>query len=230
MARHPSTGKLRFCVDFRKLNAIIKKDRYPIPLVDELMDRLAGAKFFTKLDIRQGFHRIRLKPESEDLTTFRTRYGMFKYKVVPFGLSNGPAAFQRFVNEQFFDYLDRFMTAFMDDILIYSKTLKEHKEHVKMVLRKLRAAGLQASISKCEFHVTRTKYLGFIISTDGVEADPEKVAIVLNWKVLTTVKGVQSFLGFCNFYRRFIRNFSRISRALHKLTKKDRAFAWTARC
>jgi transposase InsO family protein len=230
MARNPSSGKLRFCVDFRRLNAITKKDRYPIPLVDELMDRLAGAKFFTKLDIRQGFHRIRISPESQDLTTFRTRYGMYKYKVVPFGLSNGPAVFQRYVNTQFFDYLDKFLTAFMDDLLIYSKTIKEHKEHVRKVLQRLREAGLQASISKCEFHVTRTKYLGFIITTEGVEADPEKVAIVLDWKVPTTVKGVQSFLGFCNFYRRFIRSYSQVSRALHRLTKKDRQFVWTPEC
>jgi transposase InsO family protein len=230
MARHPSTGKLRFCVDFRRLNAITKKDRYPIPLVDELMDRLAGAKYFTKLDIRQGFHRIRISPESQDLTTFRTRYGMFKYKVVPFGLSNGPAVFQRYVNTQFFDYLDKFLTAFMDDLLIYSKTLKEHKEHVRMVLQRLREAGLQASISKCEFHVTRTRYLGFVITTEGIEADPQKIEIVLNWKVPTTIKGVQSFLGFCNFYRRFIRNYSRISRALHRLTKKDKQFLWTVEC
>jgi hypothetical protein len=112
----------------------------------------------------------------------------------------------------------------MDDLLIYSKTIKKHREHVRKVLQRLREAGLQASISKCEFHVTRTKYLGFIITTEGVEADPEKIAIVLNWKVPTTVKGVQSFLGFCNFYRRFIRSYSQVSRALHRLTKKDRQF------
>jgi hypothetical protein len=230
MARNPSSGKLRFCVDYRKLNAITKKDRYPIPLVDELMDRLAGAKFFTKLDIRQGFHRIRIDPDSQDLTTFRTRYGMYKYKVVPFGLSNGPAVFQRYVNSTFFDYLNKFMIVFMDDLLIYSKTIREHKEHVKKVLERLREAGLQASISKCEFHVQRTKYLGFIITTEGVETDPEKVAIVRGWKIPTSVKGVQSFLGFCNFYRRFIRNYSKISRALHRLTKKDRQFIWSPDC
>ncbi|KAL1973423.1 hypothetical protein VTN31DRAFT_6058 [Thermomyces dupontii] len=118
-----SAGKLRFCVDYRKLNALSKKDRYPLPLIDELMDRLHGARYFTKLDVRQGFHRIRMSAESEDLTTFRTRYGSFKYRVMPFGLTNGPSVFQRFVNTTFFDYLDRFMTAYVDDILIYSRTL-----------------------------------------------------------------------------------------------------------
>jgi len=226
MARMPS-GKLRFCVDYRKLNAISKKDRYPIPLIDELMERLNGAKIFTKLDIRQGFHRIRMDPDSEDLTTFRTRYGAYKYRVVPFGITNGPAAFQRFVNSTFFDCLDKFLTAFVDDLLIYSKNMKEHQEHVRLVLERLRSAGLQASISKCEFHVTRTKYLGFIITTEGIEVDPEKISVIKKWAVPTTVRGVQSFLGFCNFYRRFIKNCSGIARALHRLTRQNVPFNWT---
>lgn len=229
MARKPGGG-LRFCVDYRKLNAITRKDRYPLPLVDELMERLSGAKIFTKLDIRQGFHRIRLDPGSEDLTTFRTRYGTYKYRVLPFGLTNGPAAFQRFINETLMDYLDNFVTAFVDDLLIYSQNAAEHEIHVKKVLERLRGAGLQASIKKCEFHVTRTKYLGFILSTDGIEVDPEKTAVIHQWKEPSTVRGVQSFLGFCNFYRRFIENYSRISRPLNQLTRKDATFTWTDEC
>lgn len=163
MARKPGGG-LQFCVDYRKLNAITKKDRYPIPLVDELMERLSKAKIFTKLDIRQGFHRICLDPTAEDLTTFRTRYGTYKYHVMPFGLTNGPAAFQRFINETLMEYLDEFVTAFVDYLLIYSENELDHEMHVKKVLEQLRAAGLQASIRKCEFHVTRTKYLGFILT------------------------------------------------------------------
>jgi len=225
-----SAGKLRFCVDYRKLNKLAKKDRYPLPLIDELMDRLQGAKYFTKLDVRQGFHRIRMATESEDLTTFRTRYGSFKYRVLPFGLSNGPSVFQRFMNTTFFDYLDRFMTAYVDDILIYSKTLEEHKEHVNLVLQRLREAGLQASIRKCEFHVQRTKYLGYIITTDGIEVDPEKVAVIAQWTVPTTVQGVLSFLGFCNFYRRFIRAYSRVAKPLYRLTKHDTPFEWSSQC
>lgn len=229
MARKPGGG-LRFCVDYRKLNAITRKDRYPIPLVDELMERISGAKIFTKLDIRQGFHRIRLSPESEDSTTFRTRYGTYKYHVLPFGLTNGPAAFQRFINETLMGYLDEFVTAFVDDLLIYSKDVAEHEIHVKMVLERLRTAGLQASIKKCEFHVTRTKYLGFILTTDGVEVDPEKTAVISNWGIPTTVRGVQSFLGFCNFYRRFIKDYSRIAKPLNRLTRKDVPFIWTEEC
>ncbi|KKA22077.1 Gag/polymerase/env polyprotein [Rasamsonia emersonii CBS 393.64] len=171
MARKKDGG-LRFCVDYRKLNAITKRDRYPLP-ASPYPDA----------------------PDSEDLTTFRTRYGSYKYKVMPFGLTNGPATFQRFINETFLDYLDDFLTAFIDDLLIYSSNELEHQEHVKKVLQRLREAGLQASIGKCEFHVQRTKYLGFVVGTNGIEVDPDKVAVIAQWKRPTTVKGVQSFLG-----------------------------------
>jgi predicted aspartyl protease len=144
-------GGLRFCIDFRKLNEITRKDQYPLPLIDETLARIGKAKVFTKLDIRQAFHRIRIDPESEELTTFRTRYGSYKCKVVPFGLTNGPATYQRYMNDILFDYLDDFATAYLDDILIYSEDPKEHATHVKKVLQRLRDAGLQVDIKKCEF-------------------------------------------------------------------------------
>jgi hypothetical protein len=178
---------------------------------------------FTKLDIRQAFYRIRMKEGLEDLTTFRTRYGSYKYKVLPFGLCNGPASFQRYINDVLMEYLDDFCTAYMDDILIYSEDPLEHELHVKKVLERLRAAGLQADIRKSEFSVTSTKFLGFIISTQGLAMDPEKVAVIRDWKVPTSVKGVQSFLGFCNFYRTFLKNYGRTARPLTSLTCKD---AW----
>jgi len=173
-------GGLRFCVDYWKLNMMTWKDRYPIPLIDETLARLGKARIFTKLDIRQAFHRIRIHPDSEDLTTFRTRYGTYKFKVVPFGLTNGPATYQRYMNDVLFDYLDDFCTAYLDDILIYSENELEHEEHVKKVLERLRQAGLQADIKKCEFSVKKTKFLGFIISTNGIEVDLEKTAVILN--------------------------------------------------
>ena len=194
------------------------------------MARLSKARIFTKLDIQQGFHRIRLDPAHEDLTTFHTRYGTYKYHVLPFGLTNGSAAFQQFINDTLMDYLDEFVMTFVDDILIYSENEAEHEIHVKKVLERLRAAGLQASIKKCEFHTTRTKYLGFILTTNGIEADPEKTAIIRNWAVPTTVWGIQSFLGFCNFYRRFIKGYSRIAKALNQLTKKEVPFIWDDKC
>jgi predicted aspartyl protease len=223
-------GGLRFCIDFRKLNSLTKKDQHPLPLIDETLARISKAKIFTKLDIRQAFNRIRMDPDSEELTTFRTRYGTFKSKVLPFGLTNGPATYQRYMNEVLFDYLDDFCTAYLDDILIYSDDPLEHEEHVRKVLQRLREAGLQVDIKKTEFHVTRTKYLGFIISTDGIEVDPEKISAIVNWKFPTTVKGVQSFLGFCNFYRRFIESYGRIAKPLNELTRKDMVFKFTPDC
>ena len=224
------SGGLRFCIDFRKLNAITRKDRYPLPLIDETLARISRAKIFTKLDIRQAFHRIRMDPASEDLTTFRTRYGAYKCKVLPFGLTNGPATYQRYMNDVLFDYLDDFCTAYLDDILIYSDNALEHEEHVTKVLERLRKAGLQADIKKCEFSVTRTKYLGFIISTNGIEVDPEKVEVIRSWKEPRTVKGIQSFLGFCNFYRRFIRDYGIIARPLVRLTRQDTPFLFDSDC
>jgi transposase InsO family protein len=229
MAKKPGGG-LRFCVDYRKLNSITKKDRYPLPLIEEVFERLSKARIFTKLDIRQGFHRIRMHQDSEDLTTFRCRYGTFKYKVMPFGLTNGPATFQRLINDIFMDCLDEFLIAFIDDLLIYSDNELEHEAHVKKVLERLREAGLQAAIHKCEFHVTSTKYLGFIVTPDGIKVDPSKIEAIVAWSVLSTVQGVQSFLGFCNFYRKFIRAYSRIAAPLYRLTKLDTPFLWGPKC
>jgi hypothetical protein len=185
-----SNGSLRFCINYRKLNQITRKDRYPLPLIDETLARISRAKIFTKLDIRQAFHRIRMDPESEELTTFRTYYGVYKCKVLPFGLTNRPATYQCYMNDVLFDYLDDFCTAYLDDILIYSDNELEYELHIKKVLQRLQDAGLQADIKKCEFHVIYTKYLGFIISTEGIEVDPEKVAVVKNWEAPRTVRGV----------------------------------------
>jgi len=209
---------------------LTRKDQYPLPLIEETLARLSKARIFTKLDIRQAFHRIRIHPDSEELTTFRTRYGAYKCKVMPFGLTNGPATYQRFMNDVLFDYLDDFCTAYLDDILIYSENELDHQEHVRKVLLRLREAGLQADIKKSEFSVRRTKYLGFIISTEGIEVDPEKTETIRNWEPPTTVRGIQSFLGFCNFYRKFILNYGRIARPLTALTRKENPFFWDARC
>jgi len=166
-AKKPGGG-WRFCVDYRKLNEITKKDAYPIPLIQETLTRLARAKVFTKLDVRQAFYRIRLDEKAEDLTTFRTRYGNYKYRVLPFGLCNGPATFQRYINKVLHGLLDDFCTAYLDDILIYSDDPLEHEAHVAQVLKRLYEAGLQADIKKSEFAVTKTKFLGLIISTKSI--------------------------------------------------------------
>jgi predicted aspartyl protease len=223
-------GALRFCVDYRKLNAMTRKNRYPLPLIEETLARISGAKIFTKIDIRQAFNRIRMHPDDEELTTFRTRYGTYKYKVLPFGLTNGPATFQRYINDTLMGYLDDFCSAYLDDILIYSDDLESHRVHVEKVLQRLREAGLPADIRKCEFHVTETKFLGFVISVNGIAVDPDKVAVVKDWTEPATVKGIQSFLGFCNFYRKFVRNYGRIAKPLNNLTRKGEAFQWTVAC
>jgi len=228
-AKKPGGG-WRFCVDYRRLNEFTTKDRYPLPLIDETLTRLAKARIYTKLDIRQAFHRIRMHPDSEALTSFRTRYGQYKYRVLPFGLCNGPSSFQRYINEALFDYLDVFCTAYVDDILIYSEDPLEHAAHVQKVLTRLRQFGLQADIKKCEFGVTKTKFLGFIVSTDGIAVDPDKVAVVRDWAPPSSVKGVQSFLGFCNFYRRFVRNYGRLARPLIRLTHKGTPWDFDGDC
>jgi len=171
-----------------------------------------------------------MDPDSERFTTFRTRYGSFQYRVMTFGLTNGPATFQRYINHLFIDMLDDFLTAYLDDLLIYSANKKEHTEHVKRVLQRLHEAGLQADIRKCEFSVTQTKYLGFIVSIHGLGVDPEKIQAITEWPAPTTVKGLQSFLGFCNFYRRFIKGYSRITKPLHRLTKKEVQYDFNTQC
>jgi hypothetical protein len=183
-------GGLRLCIDYRKLNQLTRKDQYPLPLINKIFARLGKTKIFTKLDIRQAFHRIRVDPASEELTSFRTRYGSYKYKVLSFGLTNGPATYQRYMNNVLLDYLDDFCTAYLDDILIYSDNVLEYEAQIKKVLQRLREAGLQADINKCEFNVTSTKYLGFVIGTDGIRADPEKVAVVKEWLPPSTIRGV----------------------------------------
>ena len=223
-------GGLRFCVDYRGLNAVTIKNRYPIPLITETLNRLWKAKIFTKLDIISAFNRLRIKEGDEELTAFRTRFGLYEYLVMPFGLCNGPASFQHYINDTLREYLDRFCTAYLDDILIYSDDEIEHDLHVKQVLVKLREAGLQADITKCAFGVTEVPYLGLIVTTKGVKMDPAKIDTVINWPAPVNVRDVQSFLGFANFYRRFVLGFSKIASPLTNLTKEGTKFSWTSDC
>ena len=181
---------LRFCVDYRHLNEVTQKDPYPLPLIDEILPRLLKAKIMTKIDIRQAFHKIWIDPDSEHLTTFWTWYRSFHYKVMPFSLTNGPVTFQHYINHLFMDMLDEFLTAYLDDLLIYSESKEEHTEHVKKVLQHLQEAGLQADIRKCEFSVTKMKYLSFIISTEGLTVDLEKIQAIIEWGLPATVKGI----------------------------------------
>jgi hypothetical protein len=226
-----SNGGLRLCVDFRAVNAATRKNRYPLPLIQELMDRLQGAKWFSKFDVREGFYRIRIAKGHEWITAFKTRYGLYEWMVMPFGLTNAPATFQSVINKALHEYLDIFVTAYLDDILVYSKgSLEEHVEHVKKVLRKLKEYRMYLQPAKCEFHIKETTFLGFIISTEGVKMDPKKIAAVKEWTTPKTVKDVQSFLGFANYYRKFIKNYSKITTPLTEITKKEKGFQWDNSC
>lgn len=215
-------GGLRFCVDYRGLNQITKKDRYPLPLIQETLKTIGQAKWFTKLDVVAAFHKIRIQPGDEWKTAFRTRYGLFEWMVTPFGLANAPSNFQKYINWALRDFLDEFCSAYVDDILIYTEGSKsEHERQVEQVLQRLREAGLQIDIDKCDFSVQSTKYLGFIIEAGkGIRMDPGKVEAIRAWELPNSVKEVRSFLGFANFYRQFIDGFAAICQPLTDLTKE----------
>src|SRR5436190_7368487 len=222
-------GSLRLCIDYRALNRITIKNRYPLPLISELLDRLKGAKFFTKLDVREAFNRLRIAHGDEFKTAFRTRYGHFEYLVMPFGLCNAPGSFQAYINDVIREYLDKFAVAYLDDILIYSNTLEEHIEHVRLVLKKLFAHGLFVKLEKCEFHVQKISFLGFVISPEGISMDPARISTISDWPIPRSVTDIQIFLGFANFYRRFIDGYSRVVMPITSLlrTKGNPPFEWT---
>ncbi|SOV09219.1 uncharacterized protein UDID_18292 [Ustilago sp. UG-2017a] len=222
-------GSLRLCVDYRGLNRITIRNRYPLPLIDELLDRLREARFFTCIDLRGAYNLLRIAKGDKWKTAFRTRYGLFQYNVMPFGLTNTPASFQHLMNYTFKDMLDRSLIIYLDDLLIYSSTLKQHQEHVSAVLARLRQAGLYAKAEKCQFSTSQTKFLGFVVSDQGAAMDPSKTEVITNWPVPKSVHDVQVFLGFCNFYRKFIPQYSRTAYPLTQLLCKEAQsapFAW----
>lgn len=223
-------GTLRPCVDYRDLNSLTIKDRTPLPLISDLLDRTAGSKLFTKIDLRGAYNLVRIKPGDEWKTAFRTRFGLFEYLVMPFGLTNAPAVFQRMMNTIFSDIMDQFMVVYLDDILVFSPDLDSHIKHVRTVLERLRQYKLFVKGEKCMFHSSSVEFLGFVISEGQIAMDPGKIAAIDTWPKPNRVKDIQSFLGFCNFYRRFIKDFSKIARPLTELTKKDAAFIWTDSC
>ena len=231
LVRKPGGG-VRFCVDYRGLNELSVKDRYPLPLIKETLRNMGMARWFTKLDIIAAFHKIRIHPGEEWKTAFRTRYGLFEWNVTPFGLTGAPATFQRYINQTLREYLDDFVSAYVDDIIIYTNgSRKDHRRRVTQVLRKLKEAGLQCDIAKSEFEQQSVRYLGFIVRAgEGIHVDPKKVEAIRAWLVPTSVREVRSFLGFANFYRSFIPDFANISAPLVRITKKDINFEWDDAC
>jgi hypothetical protein len=223
---HKKEGTLRLCVDYRALNKITIKNRYPLPRIDELMDRLAGTKFFTKIDLYSGYHQIRIKEEDIPKTAFRTRYGHFEFLVLPFGLTNAPATFMTLMNNIFREYLDKFVIIYLDDILIYSKTKEEHLQHVRIILETLRKHKLYAKINKCELVRTSVEYTGHFISAQGISVDPRKITTIQQWPAPTNVSELRSFLGLASYYRKFVQGFSAIASPLTALLHKDKEYIW----
>ena len=171
---------MRMCLDYRGLNAVTIKNKYPLPRIDDLFDQLKGAKVFSKIDLRSGYHQLRIKDEDIPKTAFRTRYGHYEFTVMPFGLTNAPAAFMDLMNRVFRQHLDEFVIVFIDDILIYSKSPEEHEKHLKIVLQTLKENQLYAKFSKCEFWLDRIIFLGHVISAKGVYVDPKKIEAIVN--------------------------------------------------
>ena len=196
----------------------------------KLEDQIRGSTVFTKFDLRSSYNQIRIKEDDVWKTAFRTPKGQYEYLVMPFGLKNAPATFQRFINHIMSPFLDKFVAVYLDDILIYSKNMDDHIKHVRQVLATLEENHLSAKVSKCEFHKSEVDFLGHVISGDGVRTDPKKIASLKEWPIPSNLKEVQSFLGFCNYYRRFVKNFATIARPLNNLTKKNVKFDFNNEC
>jgi hypothetical protein len=223
-------GSMRLCVDYRDLNAVTIKNKYPLPQIDDLFDQLKGAKFFSKIDLRSGYHQLRVQQEDISKTAFRTCYGQYEFTVMPFGLTNALAFFMTLMNKVFMEELDQFVVVFIDDILVYSKSAEEHGQHLRLVLGKLREHQLYAKFSKCEFWLQRVSFLGHVLTAEGVEVDPEKVKAVSEWKQPTSASEIRSFFGLAGYYWRFIEGFSKIARPMTELLRKDTKFVWSEAC
>jgi Retroviral aspartyl protease/RNase H-like domain found in reverse transcriptase/Reverse transcriptase (RNA-dependent DNA polymerase)/Integrase zinc binding domain/Retrotransposon gag protein/Zinc knuckle len=223
-------GTMRLCIDYRELNRVTIKNKYPLPRIDDLFDQLQGAQYFSKIDLKSGYHQLKIKEEDIPKSAFRTRYGHYEFLVMPFGLTNAPAAFMDMMNRVFKEYLDKFVVVFIDDILVYSKSREEHEQHLRLILQKLREHKLYAKWKKCEFWTEKVVFLGHVISKEGVAVDPAKIEAIMNWERPKTVTEIRSFLGLAGYYRRFVEGFSRLAEPMTRLTRKNQKFEWTEKC
>ncbi len=221
---------LRFCIDYRKLNALIKRNRYPLSLIDETLARIQESKYLTRLNIIIAFNKLCMHSGSKDLTIFIIFFDSYKYHVMLFELTNESTFYQHYMNDVLFEYLHQFCQIYLDDIIIYSKILKKHKRHVWLILNRLREADLQIDINKCEFHVQKTIFLELLISIEELKMNSRKMQAVVDWSTLNNLTQIQFFIDFCNFYRRFIKNFSKIVHSMIQLTQKKIIFEWNEVC
>ncbi|GJS15478.1 hypothetical protein Tco_0409950 [Tanacetum coccineum] len=214
------------CIDYRELNKLTVKNRYPLPRIDDLFDQLQGSSIYSKIDLRSGYHQLRVREEDIPKTAFRTRYGHYEFQVMSFGLTNAPAVFMDLMNRVCKPYLDKFVIVFIDDILIYSKSKKEHEEHLRQILKLLKKEELYAKFSKCEFWISRVQFLGHVIDCRGIHVDPAKIESIKDWASPKTPTEIRQFLGLAGYYRRFIEGFSKIAKTMTKLTQKGVKFDW----
>ncbi|GJS33288.1 putative reverse transcriptase domain-containing protein [Tanacetum coccineum] len=220
-------GSFRMCIDYRELNKLTVKNRYPLPRIDDLFDQLQGSSIYSKIDLRSGYHQLRVREEDIPKTAFRTRYGHYEFQVMPFGLTNAPAVFMDLMNRVCKPYLDKFVIVFIDDILIYSKNKQEHAEHLKLILELLKKEQLYAKFSKCEFWIPKVQFLGHVIDSQGIHVDPAKIESVKDWASPKSATEIRQFLGLAGYYRRFIEGFSKIAKPMTKLTQKKIKFEWS---
>ncbi|KAM0054415.1 putative nucleotidyltransferase, Ribonuclease H [Helianthus debilis subsp. tardiflorus] len=219
-------GTFRMCIDYRELNKVTVKNRYPLPRIDDLFDQLQGSCYYSKIDLRSGYHQLRVRDEDVSKTAFRTRYGHYEFLVMPFGLTNAPAVFMDLMNRVCKPYLDKFVIVFIDDILIYSKSQEEHEQHLRLILELLRKEQLYAKFSKCDFWLREVHFLGHVVNKDGIHVDPSKVDSIRNWPAPRTPTEIRQFLGLAGYYRRFIKDFSKIAQPLTMLTQKGVVYRW----
>ncbi|GJR66258.1 putative reverse transcriptase domain-containing protein [Tanacetum coccineum] len=219
-------GSFRMCIDYQELNKLTVKNRYPLPRIDDLFDQLQGSSVYSKIDLRSGYHQLRVREEDIPKTAFRTRYGHYEFQVMPFGLTNAPAVFMDLMNRVCKPYLDKFVIVFIDDILIYSKSKQEHEEHLKIILELLKKEELYAKFSKCEFWIPKVQFLGHVIDSEGIHVDPAKIESIKDWTSPKSPTEIRQFLGLAGYYRRFIEGFSKIAKPMTKLTQKKVKFEW----
>ncbi|GJT58066.1 uncharacterized protein Tco_0993120 [Tanacetum coccineum] len=219
-------GSMRMCIDYRELNKLTVKNKYPLPRIDDLFDQLQGACYFSKIDFRSGYHQVKVRESDIPKTAFQTRYGHYEFLVMPFGLTNEPAIFMVLMNRVCRPYLDKSVIVFIEDILVYSRSVDDHKRHLREVLETLRKEKLYAKFSKCEFWLREVQFLGHVVGKDGIKVDPAKIESIKKWESPKTLIEIQSFLGLVGYYRRFIKDFSKIATPLTKLTRKSEVFTW----
>ena len=223
-------GKTRFCVDYRKLNKITKRDAYPLPRIDEILDSLGNAKYFTSLDLASGYWQVEMNESDKEKTAFVTKQGIFEFNVMPFGLTNAPATFQRLMDRILYDIKDKYVLVYLDDINIYSTTFEEHMQHLQEVMERFRQANLKLNLEKCQFCKKELAFLGHVINANGIQPDPGKVDKVKNFPIPTNITELRGFIGLASYYRRFIQDFATIVAPMNNLLRKDIPYIWNENC